>query len=55
MIHEANAEMGRREKLTFDLLTFARPKKFNFELVEVQYHKHLGPPEETGKRYKILI
>ncbi len=35
LINEANGEIERLENLISDLLTFARPKKFNFELAEI--------------------
>ena len=36
LINEANGEIERLEKLISDLLTFARPKKFNFELADIR-------------------
>lgn len=36
LINEANGEIERLENLISDLLTFARPKKFNFELAEIK-------------------
>lgn len=36
LINEANGEIERLENLISDLLTFARPKKFNFELADIR-------------------
>ena len=36
LINEASREIERLEKLISDLLTFARPKKFNFELADIR-------------------
>ena len=36
LIHEANGEIERLENMISDLLTFARPKKFNFELADIR-------------------
>jgi len=36
LINEANREIERLENLISDLLTFARPKKFNFELADIK-------------------
>ena len=35
LINEANEEIGRVEKLLSDLLDFAKPKEFNFELADI--------------------
>lgn len=36
LINEANGEIERLENLISDLLTFARPKEFNFELADIR-------------------
>jgi len=36
LINEANSEIERLEKLISDLLTFARPREFNFDLVDLR-------------------